>query len=102
MSLLVHFHLSPDNRPEASPTERLSSRARSSIRLEIAIWARPDVIVAQGAVAHPFRDLVGQTRPDFDIEDLTHGTSMPGVQANALTAKRMLGVRDHDKLRSVF
>jgi hypothetical protein len=56
---------------------------------------------AGGAVAHPFRDRAGQTRPHFDVEDLTPGTSMPAVQANALTAKRMPGVRDHDKLRSV-
>jgi hypothetical protein len=52
-------------------------------------------------VAHPFRNLAGQTRPDLDVEDLTTGTSMPATQANTLTAKRMPRIRHDNKLRSV-
>ena len=68
----------------------------------IAILGAPDVIVcAHRGIAHPCRDLARQTRPDLDVEDLTPGTSLPAVNANALTVKRMPGVRNHDKLRSV-
>src|SRR5216684_1909990 len=56
---------------------------------------------AHRSVAHPCRDLARQTRPDLDVKDLTPGTPLSAIDANALTVKRMPGVRHHDKLRSV-
>jgi hypothetical protein len=89
---------------EGRPAERVSSVENSpefSQRIDrYPRTARCDRC-AYSSIAHPCRDLARQTRPDLDVKDLTPGTSMPAVQANALTAKRMPGVRDHDKLRSV-
>jgi hypothetical protein len=52
-------------------------------------------------IAHPCRDLARQTRPDLDVEDLTPGTPLPSVNANALPVQRMPRIPHHNKLRSV-
>jgi len=56
---------------------------------------------AGGGIAHPCRDLVRETRPDLDVEDLTTGPSPPAIDANPLAVQRMPGIRNNNKLRSV-
>ncbi len=53
------------------------------------------------SIAHPCRDLARQTRPDFDVKDLTTGASLPAIDANTLTVERMPGICHDNKLRSV-
>jgi hypothetical protein len=52
-------------------------------------------------IAHPCRNLARQTRPDLDVEDLTPGTPLPTVNANAFAVQRMPGIHHDNKLRSV-
>jgi hypothetical protein len=52
-------------------------------------------------IAHPCRDLPRQARPDLDVEDLTPGTPLPPVNANALAVQRMPRILHYNKLRSV-
>jgi hypothetical protein len=53
------------------------------------------------AIAHPCGELTRQPGLDLDVKDLTTGTPLSAIDANALTVERIPGVRHHDKLRSV-
>jgi len=53
---------------------------------------------ADGSVRHPCGKLSRETRPDLDIEELTAATSVPRIEANPLTVKRMPGILHHDEL----
>jgi len=56
---------------------------------------------AHCGIAHPRRDLAREPRPHLDIKDLTTGTSLSAIDADALTVERVPRVRYYNKLRSV-
>ena len=56
---------------------------------------------AHRSIAHPCWNFSGKTWLHLDVKDLTAGTSLAAVDANALAVKRVPRVCDDDKLRSV-
>lgn len=80
---------------------RVENRAQLDQPSQRKLWRTNGHRGADRGVCHPHWKLPRQTRPDFDVENLSTTTAMPGVQANPLTMKRMPGILHYNKLRSI-
>lgn len=56
---------------------------------------------ANRSISHPSRELSRKARLYFDVEELTASSAMPCVNPNALAIKRVPGIFNDHKLRSV-